>query len=81
MDDAKKVKEVMVKEKLPWRTFVDSGPIAEKWKPAGTPTFYVIDHKGVIRYKWPGAPGAGAIDTALEKLIEEAEKDAKKPPE
>jgi hypothetical protein len=70
----------MVKEKLDWRSFVDEGPIAGKWKPAGTPAFYIIDHKGVIRYKWAGAPGAKAMDAALEKLIQEAEKNAKKSP-
>src|SRR5262245_49717118 len=77
-DDVSKVKRAMVKEKLNWRSFVDRGDIADKWKPAGTPTFYIIDAKGVIRYKWPGAPGAKAIDVALEKLIHEAEKDEKK---
>ena len=79
VDDASIVKKVMVKEQLNWRTFVDRGEIANKWKPAGTPTFYIIDAKGVIRYRWAGAPPAKAIDTALEKLIEEAEKGAAKP--
>ena len=79
--DARKVKEVMDKEKLRWRSFVDRGAIAEKWKPAGTPAFYILDPKGVIRYKWAGAPGAKAIAVALEKLIQEAERDAKQSPE
>ena len=79
-DDTGTVKKVMVKQQLNWRTFVDRGPIADKWKPAGTPAFYIIDPKGVIRYKWAGAPGAKAIDTALEKLIQEAETDTKELP-
>jgi hypothetical protein len=70
----------MAREKLNWRSFVDRGDIAARWKPAGTPTFYIIDPRGVIRYRWAGAPGAKAIDTALEKLIQDAERDAKKPP-
>jgi AhpC/TSA family len=78
-DDAGKVKAAMDREKLSWRSFVDKGAIAEKWKPAGTPTFFVIDPKGVIRYKWPGAPGAKVIAAALDRLIQEAERDAKKP--
>ncbi len=77
--DAAKVKDVMEKEKLPWRTFVDHGPIAAKWKPTGTPSFYIIDARGVIRNRWSGPPGEKAMDAALEKVIEEAEKDAKKP--
>jgi hypothetical protein len=72
-DDAPKVKAVMTREQLNWRTFVDRGPIAAKWKPAGTPTFYIIDSRGVIRFKWAGAPGAKAIDTALDELIRESE--------
>ncbi len=79
-DDPSKVKKVMTREKLNWRTFVDRGAIANKWKPPGTPTFYIIDARGVIRYKWAGAPGAKAIDTALEKLLEEAAGGAKDAP-
>jgi hypothetical protein len=37
-----------------------------------TPSDYVLDPKGVILLKWLGAPGEEAIDTALEKLINEA---------
>ena len=78
-EDAKKVKEVMDKEKLNWRSFVDRGEIGAKWKPAGTPSFFIIDPRGVIRHKWAGAPGAKAMDTALENVLKEAEQDAKKP--
>jgi hypothetical protein len=34
----------------------------------------------VIRHKWIGSPGEKAIDTALEKLINEAEGNGKKWP-
>jgi hypothetical protein len=75
----------MDKQKITWRSFVDAGdagagPIATKWNLSATPTLYVIDHKGVIRNKWAGAPGEKVIDGALEKVIQEAEKDVKKPP-
>ncbi len=63
----------MTKEDLNWRSFVDQGAIADKWKPAGTPTFFLIDHQGVIRYKWVGAPGEKVMDAALEKVISAAE--------
>ena len=70
----KGLKEVMDKNKLAWRSFVDegnagAGPIATKWNLSATPTFYVIDQKGVIRYKWAGAPSEKLVDAALEKLI------------
>ena len=71
--EAKKLKDVMDKEQLPWRSFVAQGAINAKWNDPGTPTYYVIDPKGVIRYKWLGNPGEQALDTALEKLINEAE--------
>jgi len=73
----------MVKEKLTWRSFVDQGAIVGTWNLPGTPTFYVIDHKGVIRHKWVGSPAddkrgglpsAKVIDAAIEKLIQEAER-------
>ncbi len=69
----------MDKEKLNWRSFSDRGRIHAKWN-AGTPSYYVIDPKGVIRYKWVGSPGEKAIDSALERVIQEAERDAKKVP-
>jgi peroxiredoxin len=69
------LKKVMEKENLTWRTFSDPrtgdglGPISRKWNLAGTPTVYLIDHKGVIRHKWLGGASAKVIDTAVEGLI------------
>jgi hypothetical protein len=82
--DAKKLKKVMDEEKLNWRSFVDArgkggvGAISTKWNLEMRPTLYVLDHKGVIRYKWLGSPGEKTIDTAINKLVKEAESDAKK---
>jgi hypothetical protein len=78
-------KKVMDKEGLSWRSFVDAGtagagPIATRWNLSATPTFYLIDHKGVIRYKWAGAPGEKVMDAALEKLIKAAEGNGKNGP-
>ena len=79
-NDAIVVKKVMSKEQLNWRSFVDRGAIANVWKPAGTPAFYILDSNGVIRHKWAGAPGAKAIDAALEQVLQETENAAKQPP-
>ena len=73
-------KAVVEKENLTWRTFVDAGtagagPIAKQWNLSATPTLYVLDPTGVIRYKWAGAPGEKVIDAALDTLIEAAERD------
>ena len=59
----------MDKEQMNWRSFATSNAIKTQWHDPGTPMYYVIDHKGVIRHKWFGSPGDKAIDAALEKLI------------
>ena len=69
-----KLKAVMAKDQITWRTFCRQGPIFDEWNKPGTPVYYVIDHKGVIRHKWVGYPGMAAMDTAIEKLIDEVEK-------
>jgi hypothetical protein len=74
--EPKKLKQVMDKEKLNWRSWSSHG-IAAKWSARGTPTYYVIDHRGVIRHKWVGYPGAKAIDTALNDLLRALEASAK----
>lgn len=83
-----KVKTVMTKEKLTWRSFADVRggegetdtvrPIVEQWNLQGTPTLYLIDHQGVIRYRWVGSTGTKTIDMAVQSLIKNAEEDAKK---
>ena len=75
--EPKKLKEVMNKEQMTWRS-ISSQAVTSQWN-AGTPTYFVLDGKGVIRYKWVGSPGEKAIDTALEKLLHEAENNTKKP--
>jgi hypothetical protein len=80
--NAKQLKEIMDKQNITWRSFVDggtagAGPIAMKWNLSATPTLYVIDHNGIIRHKWAGAPGEKVVDAALDKLIKVAEGDGK----
>lgn len=75
--DPKELKKAMDKEQLPWRSFADPGAIGQgaivtQWNIPATPTFYIIDHKGVIRHKWVGSPGANAMDAALDKLLKAA---------
>jgi len=77
--ETKNLKERMDKEKMNWRSFAHQVAINAKWNPS-TPGYYVLDPRGVIRHKWVGAPGEKAIDTALEKLINEAEVNGKKSP-
>jgi peroxiredoxin len=81
--DREKLKEVLKKENITWRSFWNGkegtkGPISTKWNVSGWPTLFVIDHKGVIRQKWLGDPGEKIIDDLLDKLVKEAEGGEKK---
>ena len=73
------LKKLVEKENLTWRSFSDprttegQGAIAKKWNLAGTPTIYLVDHKGVIRHKWLGGAPANVIDNAVGRLVHEAE--------
>jgi hypothetical protein len=78
--DAKKLKAVVEKEKLNWRSFTSSDAMKAQWNNPATPSFYVLDHRGVIRFKWAANPGEAAMDAALEKVIEEVPKENTKPP-
>ena len=73
------VKQVSEKEKLTWRSFWDGGstdgPIARRWNVNGWPTLYLIDHKGVIRKRWVGAPPADVLGREVERLVGAAERE------
>ena len=74
--DKKKLKERMEKEKITWRSFWNGpegtgGPISKKWNVRGWPTIYILDHKGVIRFK-------NLRDEKMEKAVEELLKEAEK---
>jgi hypothetical protein len=81
--DPKTLKEVMDKERLHFRSFTDTadgdglGVISSAWNLMGTPTLFVVDHKGVIRYVRRGIPDRTAIDGMLDALVEEAKPNAR----
>src|SRR5262249_4894165 len=82
--DPQALKAVMDKERLPFRSFTDRadgeglGVIGSAWNLFGTPTVFVLDHKGVIRYRQIGIPDKKAIDGVVKELIREAEANHKK---
>lgn len=52
--DRSVLQKILEKEKITWRQAVDGsteGPIATAWNVHGWPTIYILDAKGVIRYK------------------------------
>jgi|SRR5262245_64935956 len=78
--DRSQLKRDMKANQITWRSFWDggstSGPIARKWGIEGWPTLYLIDHKGVIREKWLGAPPEQTLSQKIDDLLAEAAKDA-----
>ena len=76
-DPKDRLRQALKKENITWRSWWDggdtSGPIATKWNVHGWPTIYVLDHKGVIRYK---NVREHAMDEAVDKLLKEIEQEA-----
>lgn len=69
-DKAETVKKFMDKEPMPWIHWFNGpeGPLGKAWNIKYFPTIYVLDKKGVIRYK--GVRGE-AMDKAVEALLAE----------
>jgi hypothetical protein len=71
-DPKPKLREVMKKENITWRSWWDGGntdgPIARAWNVTAWPTIYVLDHQGVIRFK---GPREHALDQAVDRLLKE----------
>jgi hypothetical protein len=76
-EDRAKLKEVLKKENITWRSFWDrriSGPIDRTWNVQSWPTIYVIDSEGVIRYQRAqddARPIGKELDEAIETLLKE----------
>jgi peroxiredoxin len=80
-DPADKIKKMYEENGITWRSAVQgstSGPIPTQWNVQSWPTIYVLDAKGVIRYK---GVRFKAMDDAVDTLLKELEAEAGgKPP-
>jgi hypothetical protein len=70
-------KEAVRKDRMSWRSWWDGdssgrGPIATRWDVSSWPTVYVLDHKGIIRYK---DVSDKELDEAIDTLLREREAD------
>jgi hypothetical protein len=78
-DDSREEMQQAIKDQgLTWRSWWDGppgGPITKLYRVSGFPTLLLIDHKGMVRNEWLGAPSQSVLDRAIDKLIAEAEKD------
>jgi hypothetical protein len=77
--DRDDIKKTMKEEGITWRSWWDGGstegPIAKKWNVHGWPTIYVLDQKGVIRFK---NVREKSMDRAVDQLLKEMEAEPKK---
>jgi hypothetical protein len=68
--DRDALKEVLKKEEITWRSWWNggstTGPISTEWHVHSWPTIYVLDAKGVIRFK--NVRGQ-AMDKAVDSLL------------
>jgi peroxiredoxin len=71
-DSKERFRRAVKKENITWRSWWDGGntdgPIAKAWNVKGWPTIYVIDAKGVIRYR---DVRDKELDEAIEGLLKE----------
>jgi hypothetical protein len=71
-DPKERVVKAIEENDITWRSWWDGGstqgPIATKWNVSGWPTIYVLDAKGVIRFKNVRGP---QLDAAVDELLAE----------
>jgi peroxiredoxin len=73
-DSPERLERAEKEKKVTWRSFADGpmpGPIAKQWNVDAIPSMYILDHKGVIRFKGNFDPDE--LNQAIEPLIAEAE--------
>jgi hypothetical protein len=72
-EDREQLKQVLVDQNITWRSFWNGGssdgPISRRWQVEGWPSIWVIDARGVIRYRdVHGDDMDQAVDALLAEL-------------
>ncbi len=74
--DVDKLRELMKRENITWRSWCDGGgsastpgPIARQFKVSVWPTIYLVDQHGVIRHKFLGNPRSARLNAAIDALV------------
>lgn len=71
--DLEKINKMLADQGISWRQAIDGttrGPIATRWNVSGWPTIYILDAKGVIRFKNARGKELGKV---VDKLLAEME--------
>jgi AhpC/TSA family len=78
-EDKDALKKTMEKERITWRSWWDGGStdglIQTAYNVSSWPTIYVLDHRGVIRYK---GVRDKKLDDAVDTLLKEMDRADKK---
>jgi peroxiredoxin len=73
-NDLKSLQEAEKKHNLNWRSWWDMDQmIAQQWRLEGLPTLYLIDAKGIVRWKSSFPLDEDEMDQRIKALVEEAE--------
>jgi len=77
--DKAKLSPRLQEERITWRSFWNGpdgtrGPISQAWNVSGWPTTYVIDHRGVIRFK---SHGGDELLDVVRQCVAEAARDGR----
>ena len=77
-EDSKSFREILERERITWPSWRDGGriggPIATRWNVKHWPTIYVLDPRGVIRFKLGRESPEGAVDQLMRELAAEGER-------
>jgi hypothetical protein len=78
-EDPEKVRVLQQEGTVTWRSWWDGNPgspgkICREWGVNSFPILFLIDHKGLVRFVYPGAPDPEVLDTHLKRLLKEAQK-------
>jgi hypothetical protein len=80
-EDRDEARKQAQEQTLTWRSFWNGGdrdgPITRLWNVSMWPSFYLLDHKGVIRLRPDAFVGPEQLDQAVDALLRELEAEKK----
>ncbi|MBY0228580.1 MAG: redoxin domain-containing protein [Gemmataceae bacterium] len=72
--DKDKARAAAARTGMGWPSFSEGTRIVKEWRVFGYPTLYLIDHHGIIRKRWIGAPPPATLDRHCALLADAAER-------
>jgi hypothetical protein len=75
-ESPERLRRIQERAQLNWASWWDGpgGEIAAAWGVDRYPAFFVIDSRGVIRWRQFGVPPEGVLERKIEELLQEARK-------